>query len=263
MMNVNEIFNAVRNFDFNAAVMEMGRDSHVLTQAETTALAATAVIGILLCFFGWKVVRLWAALSGLVLGTAAGAAVAVLAGMNGSGILLIGLAAGIVLAVLGAVLYRMGVFLLVFISVSSFCIGVINPQDWLFTGICLAAGLVAAILSVRFVSVLTILVTTVYGAAAAGTAIYHLLPITAEIIRIILCIIIAALGLTVQLLLESKRQKKKSLKKAAEIREERSTANEVERARAMMDNLEREPEEDPEEEDGKDSPEDLEETDKN
>lgn len=108
--------------------------------------------------------------------------------------------------------------------------------------ICLAAGIAAAILAVRFAAVLTIFVTAVYGAAAAGTAVYYLLPVEGRLIHIALCIVTGIIGLLVQLLLESKRQKKKSLKKAEEIRGERSTANEVERARAMMEELESMPE---------------------
>ena len=48
---------------------------------------------------------------------------------------------------------------------------------------------------------------------------------------------LGAIGVLVQLLLESKKRKKQSLKKAAEIRNTHSTENEVEKARAMMENL--------------------------
>ena len=64
-------------------------------------------------------------------------------GLNEMGILIAGAVSGIILAVLGAVLYRVGVFLLVFISVSCFCIYVINPQDWILAAVCLAIGLLA------------------------------------------------------------------------------------------------------------------------
>ena len=49
--------------------------------------------------------------------------------------------------------------------------------------------------------------------------------------------VLGAAGVLVQLLLESKKRKKLSLKKAAEIRDTQSTENEVEKARAMMENL--------------------------
>ncbi len=245
-MNLNEIYSEISSFNLGEAIREIGRDSHVLTQTEIITLSVTAAVGLLLCLFGWKIIRLWAALAGFALGAAVGAAVAAAAGSGGSTVLIAGLISGLILAVLGAVLYRAGIFLTVFTAVSSFCVGVINPGDWISVGICLAVGLVAAILAVRFASVLTIFVTTVYGASVAGTAVYHLLPVTGGIIHIGLCAVIGIIGLLVQLLLESRRQKKKSLEKAAEIREESSTAYEVERARAVMEDLDRIPQEDAE-----------------
>ena len=60
----------------------------------------------------------------------------------------------------------------------------------------------------------------------------------------VLCAVFCVLGIIVQILLESGKRKRKNLKKAAEIRSERSTANEVEKARAMMDDLDEMPEDD-------------------
>lgn len=66
---------------------------------------------------------------------------------------------------------------------------------------------------------------------------------------ILLCIIFAILGIIVQLLLESRKRKRKNLQKAAEIRETHSTENEVEKARSLIDDFERMPDE-PEDEPG-------------
>ena len=60
------------------------------------------------------------------------------------------------------------------------------------------------------------------------------------------CTLFGALGVLVQLLLESKKRKKQNLKKAAEIRQETSTADEVERARAVIDDLDSMPAEEKE-----------------
>ena len=248
-MNVNELFDMMNNFGLYGVMQEMGLQGHELTQMKIIVLGAAAVIGLLLCLLGLKIVRVWAALTGLVGGFAAGVTAGEMLGLNETGILIAGAALGIILAVLGAVLYRVGVFLLVFITVSCFCIYVINPRDWLFTAVCLGIGLAAGILAIWFVIVLTILSTSLFGAALAGTAVYYLLPVTGELILIALCAVFCIIGILVQLLLESRKQKKKNLKKAAEIREERSTANEVEKARAVMENLDKISDGDPEEED--------------
>lgn len=243
IMDVNELFDAIRGIDLNGVIREIGRDTHILTQTEIIALAVTAAVGLLICLLGLKIIRVWAALTGLIFGLAAGVTAGGLLGLNGTGMLITGGVLGLILAVLGAALYRVGVFLTVFVLAGSISTYLIVPQDWIGAAICLAIGLVAAILAVRFVVVLTIIVTSVYGAAIAGTAIYHLLPVTGDVILIVLCVVICIIGILVQLLLESRKQKKRSLQKAAEIRKEKSTANEVGRARAMMADLDELPDE--------------------
>lgn len=238
-MNVNEIFDVIRNFNLSGIIRELGAEEHVLTQPEMIGLAAAAATGLLLCLLGLKIVRVWAALTGLILGFAGGLTAGGMLGLNETGMLIAGGVLGIILAVLGAVLYRVGVFLTVFASAAGVSVYLIAPQDWIWSLVCVAIALAAAILAIRFVAVLTIIVTSVGGAAAAGTAIYYLLPVTGSLIHIALCVVICVIGILVQLLLESKKQKKRSLKKAAQIREEKSTANEVEKARAMMENLDK------------------------
>lgn len=234
-MDLNRIFQSIQEFDLDAAVSGISRDGHALTGTEIAVLAAAAVVGLLLCLFGLKIIRLWAALMGLIIGFAGVCAAAAEAGVGGTAALIGGLAAGILLASLGAALYRVGVFIAVFFSTGLFCIYVIDPGDWILLAVCLAAALVAAVLSLKFLVIITILATSLYGGVMCGTAVYHLLPVQGSLIRIALCAAVCAAGILVQLLLESRKQKRKNLEKAAEIREESSTANEVERARAMMD----------------------------
>ena len=248
-MNVNELFDITENIGLQGVMQEIGIQLHDLTETKTLILGVAAVIGLLLCLLGLKLVRVWAALIGLACGFAAGITAGRLLNLNELGVLITGAVLGIILAVLGGVLYRVGVFLLVFITVSGFCIYVINPREWLSASVCLAIGLVAGILAIWFVIIFTILATSLFGGMVSGTAVYYLLPVTGEVILIALCAVFCIIGILVQLLLESTKQKKKNLEKAAEIREEKSTANEVEKARAMMENLDKISDEDLEEDD--------------
>lgn len=240
-MNVNEILERLQNYIFGEFAAAVGMDADVVVQNAAAALAAVIVLGLLFGFLGWKIVRVWTALTGFLLGSVLGVLVCAMAGTGGTAMLIAGAAAGIVLAVLAAWLYRAGVFLITFFGVCGLCVRIMDPQNWILLTVCLVIALAAAILSVRYTSVITIFVTGICGAAAAGTAVYELLPVSGGLIRIILCIVLAAGGIAVQLLLESKKQKKMSLKKAERIREENSTANDVERARAMMDEFEKDP----------------------
>lgn len=239
MMNVNEIFERIHSYIFDELLAGVGIEQHTLTQNAAAVLVVTMLLGLLLGFLGWKIVRVWAAIAGFFLGFSAGVFVSALAGIGGNGILIAGLVAAIVFAVFGAVLYRAGVFLVILFSVFSLCIQIIDPQSWIVLILCLLIALAAAILSIRYVAVLTILATGIYGASVAGNALYGLLPLNGELIRVIIFLILAAGGIAVQLLLESKKQKTASLKKAEQIREERSAANDVERARAVIENLDR------------------------
>lgn len=42
IMDVNELFDAIRGIDLNGVIREIGRDTHILTQTEIIALAVTA-----------------------------------------------------------------------------------------------------------------------------------------------------------------------------------------------------------------------------
>ena len=89
-----------------AALMEKGR---ALSQFDQIMLIAVAVIGLLFCFFGLKMVRFWAAVFGLTVGFSGGAYLASYFGLDGYIPLIIGAAAGIILAVLGARFFLAGV----------------------------------------------------------------------------------------------------------------------------------------------------------
>ena len=49
IMDVNELFDAIRGIDLNGVIREIGRDTHILTQTEIIALAVTAAVGLLIC----------------------------------------------------------------------------------------------------------------------------------------------------------------------------------------------------------------------
>lgn len=233
-MNVNEIIDRILQLD--PAVLLPGNSGEIqaLTQNAATLLIIEAVFGVLLCLFGLKVVRFWAALFGLAAGFELGFYVSLMLGLEGYAVLIIGAVAGILLAAVAARLYRAGIFLIVFAAVSSFGLGLIDRQNWIFVTVCLVIGLVAAILSIWAAPIVTIIATSLYGACLAGFAAAELLAVDSNLIRIVICAAVCVVGILVQLMFESRRQNKKSLKKAAEIREQESTAKEVERARAMM-----------------------------
>ena len=209
--------------------------NQVVSENMMIALIVTTVIGIFLSMFGLKLIRLWSALLGLVAGAGIGFAVTELAGLEPMIVVGATIGGGIVLAFLAGFLYRFGIFLLALLSGTYIAILFVNPQDWIFLGVCLAIGLVIALLALKFVEPITIVVTSILGGVLAGDAIATLAEFDNPIFRYGIMVLVAIVGGIIQFTLESGKRKKKNLKKAAEIREQNSTENEVEKARAMFD----------------------------
>lgn len=205
---------------------------------------ATLVLGVLVGFFGLKLIRLWAALTGFVLGTALGGTAAVLLDIVEPYILIIALVTGIVFAILCAVVYRVGLFIVVWLSGSGIVWSVLPSLDWQFMLAGVGIGLVLALLTLKFYTLITIVVTGISGAIQAGPAAVELSGLDMVWLPIVSTVVLAVLGILVQLTLESGKRKRQNLKKAAEIRKSNSTANEVEKARAMMEDLDQIPEDD-------------------
>jgi len=209
--------------------------NQVVSENMMIALIVTTVIGIFLSMFGLKLIRLWSALLGLVAGAGIGFAVTELAGLEPMIVVGATIGGGIVLAFLAGFFYRFGIFLLALLTGTYIAILFVNPQDWIFLGVCLAIGLVIALLALKFVEPIMIVVTSILGGVLAGDAIATLAELDNPIFRYGIMILVAIVGGIIQFTLESGKRKKKNLKKAAEIREQNSTENEVEKARAMFD----------------------------
>lgn len=209
--------------------------NQVVSENMMIALIVTTVIGIFLSMFGLKMIRLWSALLGLVAGAGIGFAVTELAGLEPMIVVGATLGGGIVLAFLAGFFYRFGIFLLALLSGTYIAILFVNPQDWIFLGVCLAIGIVISLLALKFVEPIMIVVTSIIGGVLAGDAIATLAELDNPIFRYGIMVLVAIVGGIIQFTLESGKRKKKNLKKAAEIREQNSTENEVEKARAMFD----------------------------
>lgn len=209
--------------------------NQVVSENMMIVLIVTTVIGIFLSMFGLKMIRLWSALLGLVAGAGIGFAVTELAGLEPMIVVGATIGGGIVLAFLAGFFYRFGIFLLALLSGTYIAILFVNPQDWIFLGVCLAIGIVIALLALKFVEPIMIVVTSIIGGVLAGDAIATLAELDNPIFRYGIMVLVAIVGGIIQFTLESGKRKKKNLKKAAEIREQNSTENEVEKARAMFD----------------------------
>lgn len=240
-MDVKTLMNSVQGTDYEAILKNLEGMEGQIKNVLMIASIISIVIGLLWCFFGLKLIRVWAAIMGLGIGFTIGTGAAVYFNLDSKMTLICGAVAGILLAILGAVFYHVGVFLLAWITGSSLALFILRPQDWKLALGCLGIGLVIALLTIRFAELIIIIITGIYGAAGAGSGILNFLPFDNQIIRIAVIAVLAVAGIVVQLLMESGKRKKRTLANAKKIREQNSTANEVERARAMIDELDKKP----------------------
>lgn len=211
--------------------------AHNLTQNDMIVLAAIGVVGLLFCFFGLKLVRIWAALFGFAGGAALGYYAASYFNVSSSVLWIIGLAAGVILAGLSIWLYRFGIFLVSWGMGTAIAFYLIHQKGWLFIAVCAGIGLVIALIALKLCVPVIMVVTGLFGGLAAGQVIDKFIPADIKILQIVLPVVIVILGILVQFLLESKKRKNLHLKKAEEIRMENSAANEVDRARSALDNM--------------------------
>ena len=237
-MNMKMIVDSIGNFDFNVLLAGFNDSSHVLTQVELISLIVLGVLGIGICLTGWKFVRVWAVIFGFVSGTVGGAAAAYFAGLTVDYIWMPGLVVGVILTALSIWKKKVGGFWLCWLMTALVGVHLLKPDSVILWGVCIGVGLLVAVVFIWFSSIVTIFVTSIFGGMVTGSCIYYLIPVNMRWIHIVLCIVAAVLGVWIQMLMESGKQKKSNLKTAEKIRENNSTQNDVERARNWIDEVE-------------------------
>ena len=178
------------------------------TQAAYGALAAAVVVGLLVCFFGLKLVRILGTLMGFFAGAAIGAAAGLIIGLEGMAFAGIVLGAGIVFGLLSWFLYRVGVFLLVLAQVSGLVLTLL-PGSWISAVVALAAGIIVAILSVIYVELCNHSDGDLWR-LTAGTNIAALAGLDAMTwsgIGIVIGAVIAVIGIIVQFMMHSRKDR--------------------------------------------------------
>lgn len=210
-----------------------------LAEIVLISLGITVLLGILSCFFGLKLARFWSFLTVFVIGTGAAAAVAMQITSDETLSGIIGLAAGIILAIVFAILKRAGMFVTAFVLGAALSIYWLRPANLIWLLVCVGIGLVFALLTIKLFVPVLMLLTGVTGAVCisqAGTVLLGHAGVELERWMVTLAFaVLAVLGILAQFLMESGKRQKLHLKKAAEIREQNSTENEVDKARALLD----------------------------
>lgn len=221
----------------------------VAQQNSTLALIITVAVGLVICFFGLKLVPVLAAVSGLCVGLVIGIPIAQLIGLEGLAFGAVMLVCAVIVAVLSCKIYRIGIFLWTLFMGAGAVAVFIQPNTLLLAAICLAAGLVIAIVTVIFLEPLVIIVSSLCGGLSAGTAAAALAGFNGNIpVMYGIAVVLAVLGMVVQFMMRSREIGKKERIHATQFRAKASRETEVEKARKMLEEDE-ESKEDNEEDD--------------
>jgi hypothetical protein len=200
--------------------------------------AAIALIaaGVVMCFFGIRLVRVLAALAGLGCGFMLG----VLAGslfLPAGQALIAGLVLGVILGALLCWWYRGGVFLLSLLLTACVMYKLLRPTSLILLICCAVVGVLLAILAEFFTAPVMIFLTALWGGMSAGMALLTFRLFDGGILGYIPGILLTAFGIVVQFLLEFRHKTRQGVARAGQIRERESTENEVEQARYLVEHL--------------------------
>jgi hypothetical protein len=145
-----------------------------VNQAFTGVAIAAALVGLLECFFGYRVLKVVLALVGFAIGSATAYGVAKLAGQPDSTAVIVGVISGLVGAGLLVLFYFAGVFILgagfglALAVVVGQAFGIQGPA---MTGLAVGMALVGGILALVIQKLLVIIATSFGGAATAVNAV--------------------------------------------------------------------------------------------
>lgn len=198
-------------------------------------IIALAVIGLIVSFFGLKLMRLLDVLIGFTVGAAGGLAAVILFGLVGLPAIGVIAVAGLVLAILCGVFYRFGSFLWAFAAFAEVLIILVPiPMPWILI-VAGGLGLVYAIVTAIYPEPFMIIVTAIWGGTVAGVSLLAAAGFTHLLFRIAAVVVISAIGIFVQFKMRSKEVGKKDRIQSEKVKESVSRETEVEMARQILD----------------------------
>ncbi len=142
-----------------------------IMQESIVPAVAAVVLGLVICFFGLKLIRVLAAITGICIGAVAGAALAFVFGLQGTVILAAAAVGAVLVACLGAILRRVGGFLFMWGLTAGVLEWILAPGTVPFHLICLGVGLVIAVITAILMDPIIIVLSSVGGGIVAGLAV--------------------------------------------------------------------------------------------
>ncbi|MGE9975037.1 hypothetical protein ACQRAS_03335 [Coprococcus catus] len=198
------------------------------------ALVISAVIGLIACLFGLKLVRFLNAICGLAVGAVLGILAAYLIQTDLKIGLAIVAAAALILTIMSAVFKKFGAFLLC-LSVALEVVGMFQMQNFTMLAVTGVAGIIIAVLTMIWFEPLVIIVTSLSGGMGLGNAVAQMVGIQNPYITLGICAAGIAIGLIVQFMMKSREIGRREARHSRQVKEEISIESEIDRARSILD----------------------------
>lgn len=205
-------------------------------QHNMTAMIVAIVIGLIVCFFGLKLIRVLAAVAGALAGAMIGLTAGIVFGLETMVILIVAAVLAVILACLSAILYRVGAFVWMLMLGTGAALMTFTSESPLTALICLGVGLVFAIITTIFLDPIIIIISAIAGGFIAGISAAEMAGLDRNILlTVLISLILAIVGLIVQFMMKSREVGKKERIYSKNFREKESMETEVERARMLLD----------------------------
>lgn len=206
--------------------------------------AAAIIIGLLIAFLGLKLIRVLSAIAGLAVGAGIGTAAAFGFHFSGSMIPVTILVCAVVVAILSAVVRKLGIFFVVFLYTSGIVMSFQIPQIMVWLIVCAVASLLMAVLSLIWTDPVVIVITGISGGLSAGISAAALIGMNGSVwIGYVIGAVLAIIGIWTQFMMQSRKIGKKEKVYARQMRDQVSRESEVEKARKILEEDEEEDEE--------------------
>ena len=169
-------------------------------------------IGLASCFLGYKLLRVWMALIGFVIGMAIGYFASYNYFSNMVIPIIIGFSTGVLIGFIAYRIYLLGVFLIALVTTLDFLGQLLvhyNELDWVCIVLMVILALVVAIIAIKFVKPVIIISTALNGATIVMVGIFKLLQIDAKHMLLIAALLLAVLGIMVQFFTNKNSEDKK------------------------------------------------------
>lgn len=189
-------------------LQQIGESAESLQGTGITWAVVTIITGAISCFLGYKLLRLWMVLGGLLIGGYGGFYITKIYSGNLLVQVIVAVLAAIILSMISYNLYLVGVFLLcslLGLMLSSF---LIQPQSEVLTLVCVAIGIAAGVLAVKFVRPMVILSTSFQGGVTMATGIMALAGLENNVFLGGVALAIGIFGCFVQFLISARKKNK-------------------------------------------------------